>query len=996
MNQLTLFISCVSNEFGQYRDALRKDLTRPNLNTKIQEDFIAYGGATLEKLDDYIRQCEAVIHICGDMTGSMANASSLNYIKGTYKDFENRFPELLPVLEGREQLSYTQWEAWLAVYHNKRLIIAIPKEGALRNTSSYKLAPEEQHHQQLHLSRLSFSRDKGNGYYDEIHFSTPDELIKEVYKSKLYELIVALPTTKPISLPYHSIGDLFKGREEVVEELHQRLTNSHTGPTAIFGSTIYGLGGIGKTRLAVEYAWRYEKEYSALLFLVADSPERLFTNLAALCAPSVLDLPEHNVPEVQRKCDAVIQWLNRYSGWLLILDNTDTKESAREVEKLFNQLRGGHVLITSRQANWSKQVSRIPLDILNAEAGVAFLLERTHEDRRKTDEDNKITKLVAEDLGYLALALEQAGAYISYRKLSLAKYRQDWLNNHDQVLDWYDERLMQYPYSVAVTWQTSVNQLSAEAGILLNRLAWLAPDPIPESLLDVKATEGDTGDWYGALAQLAAYSLVSRTEDRAEFTVHRLVQDVTRRKQRKEEDDGHLGVSLNWVNNAFTGNAMDVRDWPVLEPLMPHALALTNYANKKEINTTVTSRLLNQLGLIYLTKAQYQQAEPLMRRALEIDIASFGGNHPSVAIRLNNLAQLLQATNRLAEAEPLMRRALEIDIVSFGENHPNVAIRLNNLAQLLQDTNRLAEAEPLMRRALEIDEQSFGKDHPDVAIDLNNLAQLLQAINRLAEAEPLMRRALEIDEQSFGKDHPDVARDLNNLALLLQATNRLAEAEPLMRRALEIDTASFGENHPRIASELNNLAQLLKATNQLAEAEPLMRRALEIDEQSFGKDHPDVARDLNNLAQLLQDTNRLAEAEPLMRRALEIDIASFGENHPKVAIRLNNLAQLLQATNRLAEAEPLIQRALEIDIASFGENHPKVAIRLNNLAQLLQATNRLAEAEPLMRRALIIFLYSLGFDHPNTKTVGNNYILLLQEMGKSEEEIKTILTNLLS
>jgi hypothetical protein len=442
MPQPSLFISCVSNEFSQYRDALRDKLNRHNLTTKIQEDFIASGGATLKKLDRYIRNCEAVIHICGDMTGSMANAISLSYINDTYKDFGTRIPELVPVLEGREQLSYTQWEAWLAIYHKKELLIAAPKDCALRNTSSYQLVPEEQHIQQLHLNRL-----RTHGYYDEIHFSTPDELIVEVYRSPLLEelLLSNPPGTKPIYLPYHSIGDLFKGREKVIEDLHQRLTNSGTHPTAIVGNTIYGLGGIGKTRLAVEYAWRYEKEYTALLFVVADSPERLFTNLAALCAPPVLDLPEHNVQEVQRQYEAVIKWLNQdqHADWLLILDNVDTNDSAKEVEKLFSQLRGGHLLITSRQANWSRQVSRVPLDVLNKEAAVAFLLERTGDDRRKTIEDDKIVSLIAEDLGYLALALEQAGAYISYQNLSLAKYRQDWLNNHGQVLEWYNKQWMQ-------------------------------------------------------------------------------------------------------------------------------------------------------------------------------------------------------------------------------------------------------------------------------------------------------------------------------------------------------------------------------------------------------------------------------------------------------------------------------------------------------------------------------------------------------------------------
>ncbi|MCH8852647.1 MAG: tetratricopeptide repeat protein, partial [Planctomycetes bacterium] len=164
-------------------------------------------------------------------------------------------------------------------------------------------------------------------------------------------------------------------------------------------------------------------------------------------------------------------------------------------------------------------------------------------------------------------------------------------------------------------------------------------------------------------------------------------------------------------------------------------------------------------------------------------------------------------------AEPLMRRALAIDEQSYGAEHPNVAIRLNNLAQLLQATNRLAEAEPLMRRALAIDEQSYGAEHPRVAT-LNNLAQLLQATNRLEEAEPLMRRALAIDEQSYGAEHPKVARDLNNLAQLLQATNRLAEAEPLMRRHVEI-FHKFGEQtgheHPHMQAAIANYHRLLKA-----------------------------------------------------------------------------------------------------------------------------------------------------------------------------------------
>ncbi len=318
-----------------------------------------------------------------------------------------------------------------------------------------------------------------------------------------------------------------------------------------------------------------------------------------------------------------------------------------------------------------------------------------------------------------------------------------------------------------------------------------------------------------------------------------------------------------------------------------------------------------------------------------------------------------------------------------------LSIIFNNLAQLLQETNRLAEAESLMRHALAIDEKNLGSGHPNIAIRLNNLASLLQNINQLTDAELLMRRALAINEQCFGPDHTRVATNLNNLALLLQATNRLADAEPLMRRALAIDEKNLGSNHPDVARDLNNLALLLQDTNRLTEAESLMRNSLVILEKNLGTEHPKVALALNNLAQLLQATNRLAEAESLMRDALAIVEKSLGTEHPHIATVLNNLAMLLQATSRPAEAEPLIRRALAIDKRYYGADHPHTATDLNSLAILLQGANRITEAEPLSRRQLVIllnFTHRTGHQHPHLRTALENYAGILKALGRSEEE----------
>ncbi len=321
--------------------------------------------------------------------------------------------------------------------------------------------------------------------------------------------------------------------------------------------------------------------------------------------------------------------------------------------------------------------------------------------------------------------------------------------------------------------------------------------------------------------------------------------------------------------------------------------------------------------------ARWNESEDQLRTALAEATAL--ANTRLAASASNNLGMLLHATNRTEEAEPLIRRALEIDEAIFGGQHLAIATSLNNLAMLLGDTNRIEEAEPLMRRALKLVETALGSQHPTVAISLANLAQLLKDTKRIEEAEPLLRRALEIGEATLHDQHPNIAVHLNNLAALLYDTHRTEEAEPLARRALEVSEAAYGNQHPEVASCLSTLAILLCETNRIEEAEPLIRRALEIDEAAFGKQHPTVAIRLNNLATLLLDTHRIEEAMPLIRSALKVDEAAFGEKHPTVAIDLSNLAAVLLDTNRIEEAEPLLRRALDI-LDSFrvqtGYEHP--------------------------------------------------------------------------
>jgi tetratricopeptide (TPR) repeat protein len=935
-----IFLSCVSDEFREDRDALRYALMRPNVEVKIQEDFKALGGDTLMRLGAYIGRCEAVVHIVGNMTGSAPGEFGLQALLSRHPDIKSKLPPLGVAIDAGSAISYTQWEAWLALYYDRDLIIAAPELGVARDLELAR-AGESRVAQAEHLERL-----RAVGCYVEVRFTDKNDLVTKIFAATVLGSLVeaARPARQPRNLPLASLGPLFVGRNAALDNLRAALMSGRGA--AVTGCALYGLGGVGKTRLAIEYALRHEADYSALLFVPAHDLATLNANLAELTSAEVLDLPEKEAREDEVKIEAALRWLDAHPTWLMILDKVDDDEAVGAVAELMARLKGGHVIVTARAANFPASVRKLALDALDESAATEFLLERTRGKRAPAGDDEAQARELAHELGGLALGLEQAGAYIARQRIGFARYLTLWREKRDSVLNWFDRTTMSYDHGVglAAAWAASVEKLTPESRRLLERLAFLAPEPIPVSLLDVPVP-GEAADYdaYEARAGLYAYSLATQAkgEDGVAkgFVVHRLVQDFARRAVTDGRRAEAIREALQWVNAAFVGEPDDVRSWPVLDPLAPHALAVARWGNEAGI-AEPTAALLSRVGLLLSSKGLDHEAELLHRRALAVYEASLGPDHPQVAASLNNLANLLQDKGHFEEAEPLYRRARAILEARFGPNHPNVAIGLNNLAQLLFDTGRLADAEPLFRRALEIDTASLGPDHPDVAIRLNNLASLLRATNRLAEAEPLYRRALAMGEASLGPDHPSLAIRLNNLAGLLQATNRLGEAEPLYRRALAIDEASLGPDHPSVAMRLNNLARLLQATHHLAEAEPLYRRALAIDEESQGPAHPNVARDLSNLAELLRAMNRLDEAEPLYRRALAIDEESQGPAHPNVARDLNNLARLLQATNRLGEAELLYRRALAIFEDSLGRAHPSTVMVRENIASLANVRSR--------------------------------------------------------
>lgn len=730
---------------------------------------------------------------------------------------------------------------------------------------------------------------------------------------------VALETAPSAARPKSASSNLperntfFTGRERLLAELQEALA-------AQGRAALSGMGGMGKTQTAVEYAYRHQDEYVYTLWAAADSREALLSSYVAIA--ELLNLPEAGTKIQTAAVGAVQRWLVSQEGWLLILDNAGDFEMVRD---FLPSGKNGHVILTAQARAIGLAARPLKIQKMEIEEGALFLLRRAKyiaEDAliEAASPDYQEAKKITGQLDGLPLGLDQAAAYIEETDCGLSGYLPLYREHAPKLLKHRGKRASNHPEPVATTWAlsfTSIEKAKPAAAELLRFCAFLHPDGIPEELFSRGATElgpvlGAAGlDAYSlnsCISEIRNYSLLRRDSNARILGIHRLVQTVLKNEMNPATQRLWSERAVRAVNRAFP--KVGFTTWGDCERLLPQVHACKELISDLGFEFPEAARLLDQAGSYLKERGRYKQASPLYELALKIREKALEGAHHDVAESINNLAWLLKDTDRHADAELLYRRALEIDEKSFGPEHPAVARDLNNLALLLKDTNRREEAERLFRRALAIHEKSPG--HPDVATDLNNLAWLLKDTNRHAEAEPLFRRALSIDK-SFGPGHPALARDLNNLAWLLKETGRSREAELRFREALSIDENSCGLEHPDVARDLNNLAWLLKDTDRREEAERLFRRALGIDEKSCGPEHPAVARDLNSLALLLKDTNRYAEAAQLFARALGILENVLGpERRAEVATCLENYALCLRATDHSAEAEPFESRAQKL------------------------------------------------------------------------------------
>jgi len=792
---------------------------------------------------------------------------------------------------------------------------------------------------------------------------------------------LAAPPTSLWNVPYRR-NPFFTGREEVLLHLFDSLQLDNSAVLAQV-QAMSGLGGIGKTSTAIEYAYRHRDAYQTILWVHAETREVLISEFTTIA--STLSLHEKDEQDWRRIIEAVKRWLHDHEHWLLILDNV---EELPVVEDFLPADCKGHVIITTRSQSTGAIAQRIDLERMEPDEGALFLLRRAkliapHASLEDTSEAHcETARAIAQTMDGLPLALDQAGAYIGETACGLSDYLGHYHTQRSMLLDLRGSGSGHHPHSVSATVALSferIVQANPAAAELLELCAFLHPDAIPEEFLNEGVADlgpvlapiaSDPFKRDAAIAALRKYSLLRRNPDTKMLTIHRLVQAVIQDRMSEEKQHQWAERTVQAVQRTFPEVKDNLALWRRCQQYILHAQACISLIEQRKITSPAAVRLLKQTGAYLRECGQYTQAETVLRKALDVAKLILGPEHPDVAEILHDLALLYFDKGTYILAESLFQQALAIREKTLGEAHPDLAVNLNDLGGLYHAQAKFVQAELLYTHALEMWQRIAGPDTSDTfTLDhlgtLNNLGCLYLYQGKYTQAELLLTQALVNIEKMLGPDHLFRAYPLNHLARLHRERGEYAQAESMFKQALTLREQHLGPEHFLVAETLNNWARLCYYQGKYLLGECYCHRALAIWEQSLETESSRIAQGFHNLAMLSYSQGKSMRAKTFAQRALAIREQTLGSEHPKVAQTLALLGIIYCTQDDYVQAESAYLHALKIFEQSLGLENPRVALVLDSMAVLYLAQKKYSEAEDFCLKALTIRKRALGENHPD-------------------------------
>jgi TIR domain-containing protein/tetratricopeptide repeat protein/AAA domain-containing protein len=794
----------------------------------------------------------------------------------------------------------------------------------------------------------------------------------------------------------------FTGRGASLQRMRDTLTGS--GFAVVLAQALYGLGGVGKTQVALEYAHRFKADYDLIWWVPSEQTDEVTVALTELA--DRLDLPvSDNVGEAAA---AALEALRRYGGrWLLIFDNAD---NPKDLEPF---LPGGigHVIITSRNQAWTHSSRTqtgiqagepLEVDVFTRPESITHLM-RHLPDLTAEDADN-----VAEALGDLPLAIEQASAWLEQTHMPASTYVEQ-LSEQRTLIEALEQQPADYPVPVVATWNLSLERLQGQspAAVRLLRLcAFFSPGPISNVLLysdemmqvllpyDDRLSEKLI---FGrVIRDISRFALVKVDQGSSSIQMHRLVQAVIRSQMTQEDAEAacHDVHKVLVGARPRQGDTDDPDNWDRYTMIWPHLVP-----SRADECTEVPTRQLLIDWVRYLWKnGEFEQCLSLGRRLENTWTQKLGADHPQTLHLRFHIANVLRSMGRFAEA-----RDLDVDVLGRQQrvleaDHPHLLMTAGGLAA---DLRALGEFDQALERDQETYDRfrdQFGADHPRTLAAANNLAVSFRLVGDCFKAHELDEDTLTRRESVLGPDHPYTLFSSANLARDLREEGNFRESVDMLRNTYARYRAVMGDDLLDTLRTAKSLAVSLRKAGAQDEAKDLTLDTYDRYQRRYDEESPDALACALNLAcdySALDDKPRACELVSQVRDAYQ---ASLGEDHPFTLVAANNLVTYLRGTEALIEARQLGDQTLERMRAKLGDTHPFTLSCAVNVANTMGDMEDLAQAEALERDTLGKLRERLGERHPDTLVCEANLAATLHLAGRDDEaeEIRARVLGLLS
>ncbi|GAB3158131.1 FxSxx-COOH system tetratricopeptide repeat protein [Amycolatopsis stemonae] len=774
----------------------------------------------------------------------------------------------------------------------------------------------------------------------------------------------------------------FIGRGDILRALHGELSKSTR--TAVLPGALHGMGGIGKSQIAVEYVYRHAEEYDLIWWIPSENPSEIQASLVKLAKR--LDLPVEQ--SVDTAVPAVLEALGGgepYRRWLLVFDNADRPE---DVRKFWPRRGEGHILVTSRNPQWSEVSQAVEVDVFRRSESRELLQRRNHD---LADED---ADRLATVLGDLPLAVEQAAAWRAETGMATDEYLELFENKRTELLQ--SRPPADYDVAVEAAWNVSLDRLREEnpgALELLEVCAFFSPEPIPRAMFSgvrnvptseaLEQTLGDPIQLSRAIREINRYSLAKIDHRSDTLQLHRLVQLVLRNKLGPDDQERVRHTAHLLLANRDPKQPDSVDYWARYAEMLPHIRAVDA--------RNCTDRWVRRMA-INAVNYLFAFGDPAGALRMAEDYAQFwnaklGEKHADTLVVSRWWGRMLRALGRFEEGRAVAERTLALMQETLGETHEETLLTMHGVASDLRAKGDFERARQMNEFAYLSALDRFGDEDPDTLAAANNYALSLRLVGDFAAARDLDERTAQRKQTVLGPDHRHTLLTLDNWSVDLRETGDYLRARTEQEDTVRRMRTQLGARHPMTLSAIKNLAIAYRKAG-LHRDKKALTLAMEATDglvTKYGESHPDAMSATMDLSIEHRQDGNLAEARRLGEHVMGLYEASWGEKHPFSVAAATNLAVTLRLLGSVEQARALGERALTDMTEALGADHPFTLVCATNHASDLAESGDYERAYALDQATLERSERVLGADHPSTLALLVNQALDLRGLGRGEE-----------